>query len=108
MTMKLARVLDVRDSGSVGDQARPMTGEQNIAAILSRYPEIAEDERRALHSHADKHGLSQMRRSYVSRGLGARLLAFEQDYRRKSQSTGGWAGLILALILGATLLQAMH
>lgn len=108
MTMKLARVLDVRDGGSAGEQSRPLTGAEQIAGILARYPHIGEEERRALHSHADTHGVSQMRRRFVSQGLGARLIAFERDYRPKSASTGGWAGLVLAVILGVTLLQAMH
>ena len=110
MTMKMARVIDVRDSAGLAPASpqAPLTGERHIADILSRYPAVADAERHLLHAHADKHGVGQMRRSFVSRGLGPQLIAFERDYRPKSAATGGWAGLILAAILGVTLLQALH
>ncbi len=110
MTMKMARVLDVRESGSSAPEpaGQAPTREGRIADILARYPAIADTERQMLNDHADKHGVGQMRRSFVSRGLGPQLIAFERDYKPKSAATGGWAGLVLAAVLGVTLLQALH
>lgn len=108
MTMKMARVIDVRTSGTIASGDVIPTGERRVADILSRYPAISEDERKLLTDHADRHGVGQMRRAFVSRGMGPQLLAFERDYRPKTGTAGGWGGFILAIILAVTLLQALH
>lgn len=110
MTMKMARVLDVRESGNRAPEPAGLapSRDRHISDILARYPAISETERQLLKDHADKHGVGQMRRSFVSRGLGPQLMTFERNYRSKSALKGRWGRFILALIIGATLLQALH
>lgn len=111
MTMKMARVLDVRDSNSAvtpsANGSERLIGELEAGKLLARFPNIQARERELLFEFARRTGVKPMRRMFVSRGLGPQLIALEREVGKSPGSGFGAAAILTAILLVTTLVQAL-
>jgi hypothetical protein len=109
--MKLANVLSVRDLGPLNQHAATEAGavaDDGFSAILKRYPDVHERERRELLEFVRKATRPQIRVAFLSRGLEPRLIAFRKDHARElRQGWAAWMPFIVGLMLLATLLRLL-
>ena len=109
--MKMAKVVSVRDRGPLTSDPNPCmeagTGD-DFASALRRYPDISEQERRALLRFLRRASRTQIRDAVLRRGLEGRMIAFRKSH--KAQLRRGWwtwAPFIFALLGLAELLRLL-